>query len=343
VNPAASLVTVASSSSTSNVSTFFTGKTGGANFAILELDQESKDLVYDAAHGVIYLSAPNGNSIAVLEPTIGGISTTQFAGSNPEVLAIADDDSFLYVGIHGAGSVQRFVLPNLTPDIEYGLGRDTFFGPYYALDLQVAPGEPHTAAVATGADGVDPFSQGGIMIFDDSTRRPTIASSNFGYYDSIQWGIDATALCAGDYEVSSFDLYTLNVDASGITLDHDYLNSLSRYLSRIHFERDTKLIYTDDGHVIDPADGSPVGNYSTFGPMVPDSALDNSFFVVGTSSSSSTYTIDAYDLTHFTYIGSITIYNVIGKPLRLIRWGQNGLAFNTDGGRVFLIGGNFVH
>jgi hypothetical protein len=33
----------------------------------------------------------------------------------------------------------------------------------------------------------------------------------------------------------------------------------------------------------------------------------------------------------------------MGNPLKLIRWGQNGLAFNTDAGQVVLIGGNFVN
>jgi hypothetical protein len=32
-----------------------------------------------------------------------------------------------------------------------------------------------------------------------------------------------------------------------------------------------------------------------------------------------------------------------GSPKRLIRWGQSGLAFNTDAGEIVLVGGNFVH
>jgi hypothetical protein len=30
-------------------------------------------------------------------------------------------------------------------------------------------------------------------------------------------------------------------------------------------------------------------------------------------------------------------------PLRMIRWGTNGIAFNTLDGSVYLIGGTFVH
>jgi hypothetical protein len=42
-------------------------------------------------------------------------------------------------------------------------------------------------------------------------------------------------------------------------------------------------------------------------------------------------------------IDSFPIDNINSFPLRLIRWGQNGLAFNTEGDQVFVIAGNFVH
>jgi hypothetical protein len=56
---------------------------------------------------------------------------------------------------------------------------------------------------------------------------------------------------------------------------------------------------------------------------------------------SSSVTITAFDLKLFTIINAIN-FPVTGTPQRLIRWGQNGLAFNTDGGQIVLIGGNFV-
>jgi hypothetical protein len=74
--------------------------------------------------------------------------------------------------------------------------------------------------------------------------------------------------------------------------------------------------------------------------MAPDSALNAAFFV---SVSGTTATIQSFNLTTRSLIGSITIPSVAGNPQRLIRWGQNGLAFNTDGGQVLLVGGNFVH
>jgi hypothetical protein len=75
--------------------------------------------------------------------------------------------------------------------------------------------------------------------------------------------------------------------------------------------------------------------------MVPDSTLKTAFFITG--GGPSTAIIQSFNLATRALIGSITISNVTGNPLKLIRWGQNGLAFNTDGGQVFLVGGNFIH
>jgi hypothetical protein len=59
----------------------------------------------------------------------------------PNVLAISDDSRLLNVGIDGA--VQRFLLPGLVSDINFSLPVDSFGGgPFFALDLQVAPGVP---------------------------------------------------------------------------------------------------------------------------------------------------------------------------------------------------------
>jgi hypothetical protein len=110
-------------------------------------------------------------------------------------LAISDDSQFLYVGMGGTSSVQRVTLPGLVPDISYSLPRDSNGGPYFALDLQVAPGAPNTTAVSKGTMILQPT--GGISVYDDSTPGPTSVQGfgpTFDSYDSIQWGSDATKL-----------------------------------------------------------------------------------------------------------------------------------------------------
>lgn len=275
------------------------------------------------------------------------VSSAQPAGSNPNVLAISDDSKFLYAGIDGSASVQRFILPGLATDINYPLPADTFGGgPFFALDLQVAPGAPHTTAVTLAVSGSSPAAQGGITIFDDTTARPTI-TKGFGpgggggvLYDSLQWGSDSTALFAADNEDTGFAFYTLSVNSSGVTLNKTFANAFNSFTNRIHFDAGTKLVYADDGHVVNSSTGGPAGNFSVAGRMVPDSTLNKAFFLTGLGSPS--VTITSFDLKLFTKIDTITVNSVAGTPQRFIRWGQNGLAFSTDSGQIVLIGGNFV-
>ncbi len=154
-------VTVSAGSGVSAPQTFFVGSTGGAGYAELVINQQCTDIVNDPVNEVIYLSVPgsaptNGNTISVLNLATGQITSSPYAGSDPDVLAISGDSQYLYAGIDGAALVQRFTLPSLAMGISYPLGRNSYFGPYYALDLQVAPGAPHTTAVSLGNTGVSP-------------------------------------------------------------------------------------------------------------------------------------------------------------------------------------------
>jgi hypothetical protein len=325
-----------------------------ASFIAIQVNQAAQDLVYDSVNNVIYLSVPgtaatNGNTISVLNPVTGSITSSVPAGSNPDVLAISDNSQYLYAGIDGAASVQRFALPAVTNDISIPLGSNTTFGPYFALDLQVAPGAPQTTAVTLGNTGVSPMAEGGITIFDNATARPTTApgfSPSGNLFDSLQWGANASVLYAANNEDTLFTFSTLAVNPSGVTVNANFPNTFSKFGFRIHFDAGTGLIYSDEGHVVNPATGAPVGNFNVSGLMVPDSTLSTAFFAVAPfGPSGSAVTIESFNLTTFAKTGSITIPNVTGQPLRLIRWGQNGLAFNTGGpgvnGQVYVI--RFAH
>jgi hypothetical protein len=333
-------VAVSDNAQTSVPQTFFVGETGGDGFAEVEIDQPAEDIVYDPVNHAIYLSMQNFGSIAVIRFPSASITSSIAAGSGPDALAISDDSSYLYAGIDGAGLVQRFVLPSLARDISYSLGSSGDHGQYFALDLQVAPGAPHTTAVSLGVKGISPSALGGVEIFDDSTARPTIAPGFGGavsIYDSLQWGADDTVLYGANREDTAFDFYTLAVNAMGVWLSQDYPNVFDSFSNRIHFDNGTGLIYADDGHVIDPSDGSVVGTFprSAAGAMVPDSTLNKAFFAEGNG------TIESFNLNDLTHNSSITIPNFPTGPSRVIRWGNNGLAILN--GPLYLIGGNFVH
>jgi len=316
------------------------------NYEPVIVSQLANDLVWDATHQVIYLSVPslassNGNTVVALNPIDGAITAMQFAGSEPDVLAISSDDQFLYSALDGSSSVQRFTLPNLLPDTNYSLGADPFFGPYFGVDLQVAPGLPRTTAVSRGNFIVSPVALGGMAIYDDSAQRPTLADAPGRLYDSMEWGSD-TAIYAINSEIASFDFYVLGVNSSGVALSEDYQTEFSTFYVRMHYDTDTGFVYTDDGYVINPANGQHIGAFQASGYMVPDSTLNRAFFFGQTQSQAGTnnFTIESFDLTTFAPIAELPIPNVRGNPLRFIRWGTSGLAFNDDAGFTYIINNN---
>lgn len=321
----------------------------GFNYTPLVVGQLANDMVWDPTNQVIYLSVPslapaNGNTIAVLNPTSGSIQSTQFAGSEPDALAISDDSQFLYAGLDGSSSVQRFTLPSMVPDINYLLGAGPYpEGPFFGMDLQVAPGLPHTTAVSRGAFNVSPTALGGMEIYDDAAPRSQVADAPGGLYDSLQWGSD-TQIYAINSEITSFDFYVLTVTSSGVQLSDDYQSEFSDFYVRLHYDRGTHYAYTDDGYVINPANGQHVGQFQASGYMVPDSSLNRAFFLGQTQSQagSTSFTIESFDLTTLAPISEITIPNVLGYPLRFIRWGASGLAFNDDAGFIYVINSSFV-
>jgi hypothetical protein len=177
-------------------STFLIGSSGGTGFALTSITEPANDIAADSAHQAIYLSIPNtvpeGNSIGVLDLASAKIVGTEFAGSNPGRLSISDNSQFLYAGIDGNASVQRFALPALTTDLSYPLGSSSLFGPFFALDLQAAPGAPHTSAVSLGIRGSSPSALGGITIL--MTQHPGPLSLR----GSVKAARSSTIHCSGE-------------------------------------------------------------------------------------------------------------------------------------------------
>lgn len=346
----AAQVVVVDPNGTSNPSSFFVGAgagigTGGTSFAFTTIAQSSNNLIFDPVHQVFFISVPStasglGNTVTALDLSGNKISS-QFAGSDPNVLGLSDDGQFLYAGINGAGRAQRFSLPSFTPDISYSLGTTNQFGPAAALDLQVAPGAAHTAAFATGS-ATSSFVQDGVVVFDDATQRTNRA---FTAASSIQWGAGNTTLLGADSFGS--DLLVMAVDANGVTGLHDFFSFTQS--TRVHFSAATGFAYGNDGHVADPATGTVVGSFAVVPPsatnlMIPDSSLGKAFFLSQTQNAGlTTVTLQSFNLTSFALLNSITIPNLNGTVQTLVRWGSNGLAFSTSKGQIVLLGGSFVN
>lgn len=343
-------VTVAGTS-TSSAMDFFVGEGAGVGFAFIDVSQEANDVVWSAQQARLYLSVPSNstrypNSIVALDPySLASAPLSQYAGSNPDVLALSSDGLYLYAGIQGAAAMSRFLLPGLTPDTRCSLGYNGTYadGPNVALDIEVSPSNSHTAAVATGEFGLSPEAQL-FEIMDDCTARPNtlggVGSSTHPNAESIQWDPSATTIFGTD--ASSF--YTFAVDANGLSIasDHSLTFTESPWwpISIVYNPMDA-LIYSDDGQIVDPTNGQSIGDVGIAGVMAVDAKAGLSFFAT-VSPPNPGITITAFSLATDKPVGSIRIPSGVDNPLVLIRWGSDGLAMTTDDGQTYLIAGSFV-
>jgi hypothetical protein len=158
-NPGSAAVTVTTltpGAGTSNASLFSVLPPAPAGIRLQQLELPGNDLAWNPQQGTIYVSVPgtngvNGNIIAEINPETGAIVRTQFAGSEPNLLTISTDDQYLYAGLNGSSSIQRFSLPALTPDTNWSLPSDDLYDdePVIADALEVAPGLAHIGVFIT--------------------------------------------------------------------------------------------------------------------------------------------------------------------------------------------------
>jgi hypothetical protein len=299
------------------------------------------DVVWDTSTARLYVSMPGiqgdaGEAIGIVDPVAGTVTSSGFLGSDPARLSVSDDAQYLYMALYGENAIQQLTLPGFQVNATWNLGgAGSLFGPYYALDLQAAPGSGQTTAAVLANFDVSP-SPAAVAVYDGSTARPNPLQDTQYPYSALQWAGNDSTLYAVDQE-SPQDFLVLSVSSSGPVLNHAYSDAVSPYGTGLHYDSGTGLVYTDGGQAIQPSNGTMVGSYSASGLVVPDSTLDRVFILGQTSTQvgTSSYTVESFDQTKFTAIAAITIDNVVGTPTALVRWGSNGLAFTTRVGAPY--------
>jgi len=298
---------------------------------ITVLDLPANDLIWDPYAQRIYASLPSsygtqGNSIAVINPSTGKVIGYHFAGSEPNQLALSSDSKYLYVGLNGNGSVQRFILPTFTPDIDISLGSSIYGGFNTALNMQVSPSDSHTLAVAQGSTAC--CSSSGLYFYKDSAQLP-----NYITYPSMTDIVFANSSTL--YGYASNTVSQVIVDSNGGTLGTQW-NSL---VEGNAIEYAGGLIYGSNGQVLDPSTGFLVGSYDVLGgccgsagPLQPDSAI-NRVFSLGNTPFFGPLGITSYNLSKFTPLAAINLSQLSGSASYTSTfWGNSGLAFTLSTG-----------
>lgn len=335
---------------------------GTAGFTLSTVNIQANDMAWDPGTQQIYLSVAGAdpahpNTITALDPVTGQFGVSVSAGPGADRLGVSSDGSWLYAGIDKNGSVQRFTLPGLASDITIPLGSGTASQPYFAVDLETAPGSPNTIAVSQATS----LSQGGsVVIYDGSTPRPATISSVDGYPEplwSLAWNTSNTNLYGAFNPGYSDPFVVLSVNSTGV---QSIQSSQPVSMGGVHYSALTGYVYGDNGPVFDPSTDSVVnrlpvtavagGGSAYSNPQITlDDSLGMAWLVVQpVESPTQQYAIEAFDLQTNALLGSIAIPNVVGTPVRFIRWGSNGLAFLTNGASspqtngAYIISGAFV-
>ena len=309
----------------------------GANLQISALPVSGEDMAVDPVRGLLYVAvtnpaAPNGNSIAVVDPAASAIQSVVPMGNQPWSLGVSDDGKYLYAGFETLASVKRLLLPALSLDLAIPLSSGGGVSESYAGEVKVAPGQNQTIAVTMGSPVIEPRSAGGIGIFDGATERPKAIPYGGNDLFKLTWGKDATKIFANSDPVfQPQGAAILSVDSTGIVSTSGFAGGEGYIGLRSHYDSGTNLVYSDGGNITSLDTATSPGTLKADGPMVPDSTLNRAFFVQRDATlGGGYYDIVIFDLRTQTLLKTIPITKLAGAPTQLVRWGSQGLAILTD-------------
>ncbi len=292
----------------------------------------ARDLEWVASQGLLYLSlpgqnGPQGNVIVALDPATNRIVHRRETDSEPGEIAASTDGRYLYVGLNGTGRVQRYLLPDLRPDLAFSLPPEPGGLPTFVDAMAVLPGRPESVVLSVGPDPLQRLGDR-VHIFDNGVARAESARMS-----CASMALNATGdrvYCVGNSALASLDEAV--VQERGLSVTSPLNLAFTTIYTQIHFEPLTGLVYGSDGTVVDPVARRVIRRLEASGPVVFDPAA-NRLRVASPDAS-----IRSFDATTYRPTPAVTPYPLQGVPLRMVRWGDKGLALTTSESRVLLFG-----
>jgi len=317
---------------------------------------------WDPAHGVLYTCLVNQVTagapvIQAIDPSTGKVLAQAACGSGtypplvgPSCIAVSDDGSYLYAFAYNyqlnvPGTIVRYVLPSLTLDEAFSIPLNTPAS-NWVMGMAVAPGHPHTLAVALGNGG----NAAGVAIFDDNVARGSVVLNSAAPFrlTTLAWGTDASSLyvLSGAAD-NTYSLSTVAVTPSGPAVQVSQPVPLTGYGWDIHWVPATGHIYAGSGQVYDPATGIVVGTVASGGApqaLATDLTLGLGFYLIRPAAQPTTgyglFEVASFDLTTLAPRGTTQV--PVGRtltgskplPVKALRCGATALV--CYGGYDFL-------
>lgn len=246
---------------------------GDSGIASTSLAIEASALVADSARKRLYAvvtgkAATHANELVVVDAS-GNVEASMVIGSDPDSLALSQDGTRLWVGIHGAFSVREVDVTQSPPKpgASYVLPPGQFaHDAVHAGPMVALPGAPESIAASLHYDGLSP-SLAGVVVLDAGNPRAKLTPGHTG----------ASRLTSGPPGYlfgfnnlhTGFGFYSVVVDATGaVQTEHDGL--VDGFDNDIVY--DSGFVLATGGEVIDvsrPDQPSRAGKFSQTGLIVP--------------------------------------------------------------------------
>jgi hypothetical protein len=225
-------------------------------------------LVADPVRGKLYAAigeddVAHANELLVIDPEHGSIEASIAIGSNPDALALSDDATRLWVGLHGSFSLREVDL-TVSPPVpgnEYPVPALTFEDQgVYAMRLVVLPGTTESVALVLRCNGCSTE----VAVMDQGTPRTKHVSD----FSKLTPGPEGYVFAYNDLS-TGYDFATLTLDESGPAA-----NVVRGLIDGFDVEitYDAGYVFASSGQVLDvSAPDSPVraGTFAYEGPLVP--------------------------------------------------------------------------
>ena len=291
---------------------------GPDGYTVQGIQVQIQGMVWDRVNQSLWVVLPfdiTGKShVAAVNPVTQTMATPVALDSTANgAIAISDDSQFLYVGLSN-GEVQRLSLPDLSTNLRITTGQQSV-NAGVAVNVQVAPGAPHTIAVALsqfGTGGVDGYETG-VAVFDDDVMRPkeALATVQLPQFpsgtavDFVQWGDTAETLYGSDFAYyTNPSIYTMTLDINGIETTAN-LGQVSG--GQMHLAQG--LLYLDGGSIFNPGTNTVKNTFSgipnIYG-LLPDTASGR-LFLSRSDQLQGSVVLQSFDLQALTPLAQISL------------------------------------
>lgn len=209
-------------------------------------------IVSDPVRGRFYVAVGLGAraysaSIVTFDPDAGAVIADLPVTVNPDSLAISDDGSTLWAGLHESSSVLKIDTSGDVPVAvaEYSLPpTESPPYPHAAGPMVVLPGTTSSVAVSLHYDALSP-SLAGVVVLDEGAARPLRLPSHTGA-SRLTRGPDGYLLGFNNLH-TGFGMYAISVSADGLT-QTEHANLITGFDTDIVY--DTNLLFGSDGAVV---------------------------------------------------------------------------------------------